>query len=159
MSPCSFLHFSILHVSLFLCLHISISPCFHVSNFMSPCLHFHVSTYQGFRKRKTELTENDNFRLFPANTNRNCKLPFVFGKPKRKRTFVFLGLQTKNRIKRLLFHQTCLFMPIYTAEQSNPDFSFFCLTLWLTASLGESWHSLQFASNSVWIGKYWPMIK
>jgi hypothetical protein len=63
MSPC--LHVSTsprLHASVSPYLHLSMSPCVHVS--LSPCFHGHVSTFPEFRKRKMELMENGNRRLF-----------------------------------------------------------------------------------------------
>jgi hypothetical protein len=74
-----------------------------------------------FRKRKTELTENGNFRLFAENGN--GKLPFVC--LKRKRKLVFLGRQMINGNRRVLFQQTCPSMylstvgPGYAAYQSS----------------------------------------
>jgi hypothetical protein len=47
--------------------------------------------------RGMELMENGNFRLLAANGN-------------GKRKFVFLGRQTINGNRRLLFQQTCLSM-------------------------------------------------
>jgi hypothetical protein len=111
-------HVSCFHVFMFSCFHVSLFPCFHVS--LSPCLHvsmfpcFHVSMFPClhvsgipqkekstngkqklpfvFCKQKTETT---NFRLFAAN-----------GNGKHQRTFVFLGRQTINGNRQLLFQQT-----------------------------------------------------
>jgi hypothetical protein len=121
MSPC--LHGSMspcLHASMSLCLyvsilHVSMSPCLQVS--MSPCPRLHVSripkTENGtngkrqlpfvFCKRKTEM---ENFRLFTANRN-------------RKQTFDFLGRQTINGNRRLLFWQTCLSIVICYRSKKN----------------------------------------
>jgi hypothetical protein len=52
--------------------------------------------------------ENDSFSLFSAKP----KLPFVYCKRNGKRMFVFLGRQTINGNRRLLFQQTCPSMPI-----------------------------------------------
>jgi hypothetical protein len=69
--------------------YISMSPFLYVSMFPCPCLHA-----SGIRKRKTELTENSNFRLFATNRN-------------GKRKFFFLhSLQTIHGNRRLLFQQT-----------------------------------------------------
>jgi hypothetical protein len=55
--------------------------------------------------RKTELTENSNFHLFAAITeNRNGKLA---ANRNGTRKFVFLGWQTVNGNRRLLFQPTC----------------------------------------------------
>ncbi len=61
MSPCP--------CSMSPCLRVSMSPCLHVS--MYPCLNLHVSVCPEFLKRKMELTEKGNFRLFSANGKRN----------------------------------------------------------------------------------------
>jgi hypothetical protein len=62
-SSCLYVHVSnsvsLCSVSVFPCLHAYIPPCLHIS----PC----------FRKRKQELTENGNFRLFSASEKRKCK--------------------------------------------------------------------------------------
>jgi hypothetical protein len=89
MSPCLCLYVSIFYVS------ISMSPCPHVS--MSPCLHVYISMRPEFRKWKTELTENGNFRLFwykqkTETATSVCLLENGNGKQK----FVFLGRQTRN---------------------------------------------------------------
>jgi hypothetical protein len=52
--------------------YVSILPCVHVSKFPE------------FRKRKTELTENGNFRLFAAN-----------GKRKRQTSICLLQMETE----------------------------------------------------------------
>jgi hypothetical protein len=63
---------------------------------MSPCL----------GTTETELTENDNFCLFSADGKQNGKLPFVCCERKREKwKFVFLGQQTMNGSRRLLFQQ------------------------------------------------------
>jgi hypothetical protein len=45
--------------------------------------------FPGFRKRKAELTENVNFRLFVATKNGNGKLPFVSCKPETENRSLF----------------------------------------------------------------------
>jgi hypothetical protein len=74
MSP--FLH---VPMSLCLCLHVFMSPYLNVS--MS-CPPLHIS---GISQRKTELTENGNFRLFSAN-----------GKRKRQTSVCLLQTETEN---------------------------------------------------------------
>ncbi len=96
MSPC--LHVSMsscLHVSILPCLHVFTSPCLHV--FMSPCLHVSLSPcfrvfmspcpclyVSGIHKRKTELMENSNFRLFYTNGKRKRQISDCLMKMKRK---------------------------------------------------------------------------
>ncbi len=85
---------------------------------MSPCLH--VSTYPKFRKRKMELTEKRqlpfvlcqwktetaNFRLLLQTETENWVVSF--------------GQQMINSNRRLLFQQTCPFIPICTTHK--PDY-------------------------------------
>jgi hypothetical protein len=75
------------------------SLCFYVSMSLCPCLD--VSMFLEFRKRKAELTGNDNLCLCAANGN--DKLPFVVENGKRK--FVLLGRQTINVNRRSLFQK------------------------------------------------------
>jgi hypothetical protein len=63
MSPCPRLHD---HVSMSM----SLYPCLYVHVSMYPCLHIHVPMFPEFRKRKTELTDNGNLRLFAVNGKR-----------------------------------------------------------------------------------------
>ncbi len=85
MSPCH-------HVSMSPCHHVTLSPCHHVS--MSLCLHvsiLHVSMFPEFRKRKTELTENINFRVFVANRKQKWQTYVLFSENENgKRKFAFL---------------------------------------------------------------------
>jgi hypothetical protein len=85
-------------------------PCHHVlfhgsmSSSMFPCprrcfrvqVHFHVHVYfvSPYCKRKTELKEKGNFRLFAGDRN-------------GKRKFFFLDRQTINGNRLLLCQQTC----------------------------------------------------
>ncbi len=75
-----------------------------------------MHTYTDTRKTELpELTENGHFRLFASNGKRktemgNFLLFAAYGNEKQK--FVFLGQQTLNDNRRLLFQQTCPSMNI-----------------------------------------------
>jgi hypothetical protein len=109
-SPCLGLHVSMspcLHVSMSLhmspCLHVYMSPCLLFP--LSPCLYVSMSMFPCFRNSPTEngtdekwellfvlckrKTETANFHFFAENGN-------------GKWTFVFLGRQTINSIRRML---------------------------------------------------------
>ncbi len=96
--PCLHVHVSCMCMSPWLCIHVHVSrsPCVHVSMCPclclnvsmspSPCLHAYVSTFPEFRKKKMELTENGNFRLFSAN-----------GKLNWQTSICLLQMETENR--------------------------------------------------------------
>ncbi len=125
MSPC--LHVSMsscLHFSICPCLHFSICPCFHVSCqciyvSMSPCLHVSMSPcLYVFMSPYTSLNVSGILQT-EIRTNGKRQLPFMCCKRKTanfclfaatgtgKRKFVFLGRQTINGNRRLLFQKTC----------------------------------------------------
>ncbi len=108
MNLCPCLH--VTNISLFLHVSMCMSPFFHVSIHvsMSPCLHVpRIRQAQNGTNEKRQLLfvgckqkmETENFRLFAENRN-------IKGK------FVFLGRQTMNGNRRLLFQQTCPSMPL-----------------------------------------------
>jgi hypothetical protein len=118
MSLCHYVSMSLcLYVSMSLCLYVSMSPLLHVSTApglrisMSSCLNVSMTispSFPEFRKRKTELTEIGNFRLFYANGKRKQQTKNKFAaNGNGKRTFVFLGRQTINGKQHLLFQQKC----------------------------------------------------
>jgi hypothetical protein len=118
MPPCPCLHVHVsmspcINFSMFQCLHVYVSmlPCLHLNFSMSPCLHVFMSPCH-------------NVLMFPQTENVTSgkrQLPFVFCKRKTetanlrfvaanvngKQKFVFLGRQTINGNRRLLFQITC----------------------------------------------------
>jgi hypothetical protein len=59
-----------------------------------------------FRNRKTELTENGNFRLFAAKGKQKTSIFLL------QMEVYFLGRETINSNRQLLFQQTCPSMHI-----------------------------------------------
>jgi hypothetical protein len=96
MSPC-------LHVSMSQCLNVSMSPCLHVSMTPSSCLHVLVSTFRN-SANGNRLTENGNLVCFLQTETANFR--FFAAYRNGKWSFVFLGRQTINDGRRLLFQQT-----------------------------------------------------
>ncbi len=68
-------------------INVNIKMNININNFIYTCTHTSLPN-----TRKKKLTENGNFRLFAVNRN-------------GKRKFVFLGRQTINANRRLLFQQ------------------------------------------------------
>ncbi len=74
-----------------------------------------------------ELKENGNIYLFAANGKRkrqtsDCILPMV----NRKQMFVFLGRQTINVYRHVLFHQMCTSM-VFNNGPHKPSCCLFAL--------------------------------
>jgi hypothetical protein len=73
----------------------------------SPCLHV-SQCFQNSANKKPELTENRNFRLFAANTKGKRQTSICLLQMETENwKFVFIGRQTINSNRRLLFQQTC----------------------------------------------------
>ncbi len=107
------------------CLHFSMSRCIHVCVFMFPCLYLHISMspclhVSGIRKKRTELTENSNFICWLQTEPANFCLFAAKGNGKQK--FVFLGRQTLNGNRSLLFQQ--MYSSMHTAECLQTPSSF-----------------------------------
>ncbi len=142
------------HVSMPLCVHVSLSPCCHVSMYpclyvsMSPCLHIHVSTFPEYRKQNYVM-EKGNFLLFLQTENWNRKLSFICCK--WKRMFVFLGRQTINGNRQLLFQQTCPSLEVRNAY--NPGRLGGGLASWNSSTLAWVWTRWAFVSLQTKIPK------
>ncbi len=61
---------------------------------------------------ETELIPNSNFRLFAVSRKQKRKTSVFCCKKKHKTKVVFLGRQTINGDRQLLFQQMCPTMPI-----------------------------------------------
>jgi hypothetical protein len=117
------------YVSMFLCLHLNVygSLCLYVS--MIRCLHLNVSrstciwspclNFSRICKLRTEQIKNGNFRLFAANGKQEEQSSVCLSKTEQK--FVFLGRQTINSNRRLLFQHMCPSIAITL----DYDFAFF----------------------------------
>jgi hypothetical protein len=84
-------------------LYVSMSPCLHVSMTPSSCLHVLVSTFRN-SANGNRLTENGNLVCFLQTETANFR--FFAAYRNGKWSFVFLGRQTINDGRRLLFQQT-----------------------------------------------------